>query len=195
MKNQIDAEVEFPKVEKMLYDLAWKFVAQYPQLPFEEAKSQAYWGYVRACHYFRPDRGMKFSSFVYQSAWFNLKNLVMEKSAQRLTPLSDLPTFQEEGAEHTTEALLDHLLLQTRGAVATEPTAVADLVSGLPEDCKEIVRLLTEVPKELLGLEMTPKQFFKKVKQHLVERKGWATHRVEEASRTLKRHLNEEVWA
>ena len=197
MKNQntIDPETEFPKVEKLLYRLAWKFVAQCPRLEFEDAKSIAFLAFAKACESFDPDRGMKFSSYVHQVVWFRLKSHVMERAADPVMLASDaaIGTFNDDDGER--ENVLDMLLNAAGKSESPAPVSVHDLVCDLPHDCRELVRMLCDVPEELLGIQMTPGQFFKRVKTHLVSRREWTHDRVESACATLKHHLNSEAWA
>lgn len=169
--TSINPTVEFPKVEKMLYDLAWKFVQKYPQLSFEDAKSQAYWGFMISCRDYDPKRGMKFSSHVYFCTWIWLKNLIMDESKSRETPTE------------INEELV--------GAENAQTSNVHDLVADLPNDCKEIVHLLCEVPADLLGMEMTPKQFLRKIKDHAIEELGYTKRRWTEACQLLQQRVRE----
>lgn len=175
--NLVDPDEVFPQVEKMLYDQAWKFTRKYPALPFDEAKSQAFWAFVKACQEwndFGHDRGVKFSTFCYFGVWAQLQNLVMARSKDRLVPCE----INEEMV----------------GAAPPERSEVLDLIHELPEDCKEIVHLLLEMPAELLGVNMTPRQLLLKVKKFLVEKHGKKRARVNFACNLLTNHLKQ-AWA
>ena len=62
--NHVDPIEVFPTVEKMLYKLAWKF-SKAQRLPFEDMRSEAYAGFMKACNNYQPKKGMKFSSWCY----------------------------------------------------------------------------------------------------------------------------------
>ncbi len=162
MKTTNNPLLLFPTVEKMLYDLAWKFVHKYPQLEWEDAKSQAYWGFMRACKLYKPGYcKIKFSTFCYTCTWYNLKNLVMDRSGDRLC-------FVEMDDDLCGEAPPAH-------------SPCLEVLNELSHDAQEIVAMLLETPKEVLEVAGTPKQLLRKVKAHLV-RKGRCKQRLEEAT-------------
>lgn len=171
MNTAVNPSVEFPKVEKMLYNLAWKFHAQYPLLAFEEAKSQAYWGFMEACRMYKEGHKTKFLTFCYQIVWYKLKDLVMSGSSDRLV-LSEMD---------------DDLC----GEVAPAVSNVRDLIADLPQDAHTIVEMLLETPAELIGLSMTPKQFLTKVKAYLVEHRGHTYEQVDAACALLRARFQE----
>jgi hypothetical protein len=125
----IDPDIALPQVEKMLYKLAWKTAQSYP-VPFEEAKSEAYYAFVRACQDFRPDKGTKFSSWCYFWVWTHLKTFVMRRSGDPLT-------FVEIDDDLCGEAPL-------------EVSAEISLVKDLPNDARELFSLLCEAPRECM---------------------------------------------
>lgn len=161
--NNIDPEVEFPKVEKMLYALAWKYAKTYP-VTFEEARSEVFFAFMRACGDFKPERGMKFSSWCYTWAWQHLKTWVTKRTVDPL-----------EFVEIKEELL---------GEAPPERSDLLDLASELSGDAQEIVNLLIEIPEEFHGVSMTAKQLMKRVKDYLV-RKGRNRQHVDRAHQEI----------
>jgi len=159
----VNPEEEFPKVEKMLYNLAWKFTNTYP-IDFEEAKREAYYAFVRACYDYNPARETKFSSWAYTWVWCHLKTLITKRTTDPLT-------FIEVKEEIFGEA-------------APERSPTLDMIDDLSEDAKEIIGLLLETPGELIGSKMTPRQFLYKVKEILV-RGGKPKERVDKAHKEI----------
>jgi hypothetical protein len=158
----IDPDVQLPLVEKMLYDLAWRTANTYP-VPFEEAKAEAYYAFVRACHDYNPTKakGSKFSSWCYFWVWTHLKTFVTKRSTD--------PLLFVEPAE----------LKDGEAPSAWSPTL--ELVDELSEDAREIISLLLETPSDLLGgRSVTARQLLALVKKHLVEA-GRSKVRVEKA--------------
>lgn len=152
LTNTIDPEVELPKVEKMLYSLAWKTSNAYP-VSFEEAKAEAYFAFMKACEQFDPKRGAKFSSWCYFWTWTHLKTFVTKRTVDPLC-------FVELDDDLTGEA-------------PPERSEFMESLADLSEDAKEIISLLLETPGEILELGApTPKRILKRVKDYLVERKG-----------------------
>lgn len=147
VQNGIDPTVEFPKVEKMLYQLAWKTSEAY-SIPFEECKAEAYYGFMKACGLYRPDKGNKFSSWVYFITWAVLKDMVIGRSKDPLT-------FVE---------LEDDCL----GAAAPERAACLEVLDSLSAEARELVEMLLESPKEVWGQVTTPHQLLAKVKDHMI---------------------------
>jgi hypothetical protein len=166
----IDANAAFPKVEKMLYNLAWKFTQQYPKLTFEDARSQAYWGFMEAVRLWNKrgysEERAKFSTWCYQCTWFNLKNMITERS-------KDVLEFVDLNEELVGQVI---------------PTAheVSDMVSDLPGDCQEIVNLIFNMPSSWVGTPMTPRQLLKKVRTFLQRRHRWSEDRVDSACELLE---------
>lgn len=167
----IDPTEEFPKVENMLYQLAWKTAQAYP-VPFEEARSEAYYAFMRACADFKPDRGSKFSSWCYFWVWTHLKTFVTKRTVDPLVFIEVKESLLGEAPPERSEAL--------------------EMLEDLSEDAKEIITLLIETPRELIGLAMTPKQLLKKVKEHLVA-KGKARDRVDRAAEEIRLRLQAKV--
>jgi hypothetical protein len=169
----INPQEVFPSVEKMLYRLAWNTANTYP-VTFEEARSEAYYAFMRACQDYKPDKGAKFSSWCYFWVWTHLKTFVTKRTVDPLTFLE-----------------LDDDLT---GAAPPIKSECLDLVEELSGDAKEIINLLIETPRELIGLTMTPKQFMKKVKEYLVQKQGRCPQRVDKAHKELSTCF-QEAWA
>lgn len=143
----IDPVEVFPQVEKIIYQLAHRFSRTYP-ITYDECLSEGYYAFMGACNDYKPNRKMKFSSWVYYWVWCKLKDLVMKRSKEPL----DFVEIREE-------------LL---GEAAPDKSQVMELIEDLSDDAKEIVSLLIETPHELVGVAMTPGQFLKRVKTHML---------------------------
>lgn len=168
----IDPEVEFPKVQKMIYGLAWRTSQAYP-ISYDECLSEAYMAFMRACGDYQPKRGTKFSSWVYFWVWTKLKDLVMKRSKEPL----EFVDINEELV----------------GAAPPVQIESLELIDDLSSDAKEIISLLIETPRELLGMAMTPKQLMSKVKGHMIK-KGRNPKQVEKAHKELCNRF-QEAWA
>lgn len=170
--QKMDPMVVFPEVEKMIYKLAWKTAEAYP-VTFEEARSEAYWAFMRSCEDFKPGRGAKFSSWCYYWVWTHLKTFVTKRTVDPLTFVD-----------------IDDDLC---GGAAPLRNDCLELVSDLSEDAKEMISLFLETPAELVGVSMTPHQYMKRVKKMMVT-KGRDRKAVETAFLTLQSRF-QEVWA
>lgn len=168
----IDPEVALPQVEKIIFQLAHKFSNMYP-IPYDECLSEGYMAFMRACEDYNPKRKMKFSSWVYYWVWCKLKDLVMKRSKEPVC-------FVEINDDLTVAA----------PAVKSE---CLDLVAEMSSDAKEIISLLIETPRELIGVAMTPRQYMSRVKGHLV-RKGRCPKEVDKAHKELTIRF-QEAWA
>ena len=172
MNNEakVDPEKEFPLVEKMLYSLAWKFSTTYP-MPFDEAKSEAYYAFVKSCYDFNASKKMKFSSWVYYWVWCHLKNIVTKRTVEPIV-FVDMDENQEG------EAPVDRALPK-------------DAFADLTEDAKEIISLLLETPSELLGgKELGPVRLLDRVRSHL-KQKGKTEDELEWAEREITLRLRQ----
>lgn len=170
----VNPETEFPLVEKMIYNLAWKYANTYP-VTFEEAKTEAYYAFVRACYDFKPDRNTKFSSWCYTWVWQHLKTWITKRTVDPLIPTE------------INEELV--------GAAPEERSRTLEMMEDLSDDAQEIIHLILEAPSEVLGgMPATPKQLLSRVKTFLVERRGKDKNRVDQAHREIVQ-VFQEAWA
>lgn len=152
LKCLIDPEQAFPEVEKMLYDLAWKCSNAYP-VTFEEARSEAYYAFVRSCQDYDPDKskGAKFSTWCYFWVWTQLKTFITKRSADPLCFIEineDASALFGEAPNLNSESL--------------------EMFDDLSDEAKEIIALLIETPQEILGTAPLPaKHLLARVKGYL----------------------------
>jgi len=148
----VDPDEMFPQMEKMIYQHAWKFSQQYP-VTFEEAKTEAYWGFMRACHNFKPGNKSKFSTWCYMVVWATLKDMTMQRATDPLL---------------TTE-MTEELCGEAPSLSQTYMESLEDLIAGLSRDAKQMLELILHPPAEMLeGGKPTPFQLMKRVKRELV---------------------------
>jgi hypothetical protein len=175
MKNNIDPSVEFPKVEKMLYNLAWKFARKYPypneEEMFEQCKSEAYFAFMRACEQYQSGRGAKFITWCYKRTWYDLKTFVTNRSK---CPLEFVEIHEDllGGKETITETYMD-------------------LIDDIGWDAREIVKLVKETPAEMMdwqwgGRPVTPRDLLQKIKDFLIAKRGMDEREVDLACRELR---------
>jgi len=181
MNLLIDPVAVFPKVEKMIYSQAWKFAKKYP-ITFEEAKAEAYYGFIRACYKFE-GRGSKFSSWCYFIVWVTLKDLITARAKDPMIPVDPMPHTEAERRD------VEELM----GTVSEEgikfKEEIEDTVSDLSTEAKEMLGLLLEPPAELLeGDRPTPKQLLSRVKKHLLA-KGRAKAQLKVAYAELEERI------
>lgn len=167
----MNPEAVFPQVEKMLYHMAWKFSNDYP-IPFEEAKAECYYAFVRACADYKETRGSKFSSWCYFWAWTHMKTFVTKRTVDPLV-------FVEINEELVGEA--PPITLNPR---------TAEVIEDLSEDAKEIISLIFETSTE--GV-VTVKQLFRRVKKSMAV-KWKSKERVEKAEEEIRTRLSL-AWA
>lgn len=166
----IDPRKEFPGVQKIIYQLCHRFSNAYP-VPYDECQSEAFVAYMYACKSYKSK--MKFSSWVFAVVSWKLKDLVIRRSRERLSFIGASAQDWEE----------DPILAKN----FIKPPAkdnVRDMLADLSEDAQDMVEMILETPRELVGLSMTPKQFLRKVKQHM-EEWGYARQTLKNAEREL----------
>jgi hypothetical protein len=172
----INAQKTFPQVEQMLYSIAWEFCNKYP-VSFEDAKSQAYWGFMRAVELWNrrgySEERAKFSTWCNFCTRCNMMNLITERSKSR-----EIPT-------EINEELL--------GEAPSLSSPCLEILEGMSSEAREIVHLLLETPSEVLHEVGTPKQLLRSVKAHLVSR-GRCKQRVEAACIELRMGFRA-VWS
>lgn len=171
--NNITPSEELPKVEKIIFSLAWRFTKTYP-ISYEECLSEGYMAFMKACQDYNPERGQAFSSWVYYWVWCKLKDLVTKRTR-------DPHVFMEVN---------DDLL----GEVEMLRSDALDLFDDLSGDAKEIVQLILETPADLLGGQAVSAQgLLKKVKRYLIS-KGRSPQALEDAHKEIKIKFNT-AWA
>lgn len=173
----VDPDTAFPQVEKMIYDLCWKFSGTYP-ITFEECKSEAYYAFVKSCYDFKPERKMKFSTWCYYWVWCKLKDLV---------------TFRSKDPMCFVEMNDDHVSLF--GEAPPQRSESLEMIDDLSDDAKEIINLLIETPAEILGGASIPaKQLLVRVKRYLEEHAGRSRKDLDKAHREIELRFREQ-WA
>lgn len=163
----IDPVAEYPKVEKMLLKLVWKFTEEYP-ISFEEALSEAYNAFVKACYTYKPERGTKFSSWCYFVVWGNLKTAIMKRTEDPLV-------FVE-----INEDLM--------GAAPPEIAPCLEVVDLLSPNARRLVELILDPPPPIRGKAMAPSRLAKRVRDYMI-RQGISRKAVEEAFKEVQQAL------
>lgn len=167
----LDPEAMFPKVEKMIWKLAWR-AHQTHGIPLEDTYSESAWGFLQACRMYRPDAGTSPETFTYRIISYKLLALRLKEGER------------EKARVQMTEEQLELVPLpQHEWSV--------DLLSGLSEDAQEIVQLLIESPAELLGgIPRNAKTLLNKALRYL-KRLGRDTERLEMACDEIRLKLRE----
>ena len=168
----MDPETNWPTVEKPLYKMAWRAVERYG-ISFEDARSEVYVAYMKACARFDASRGATFSSFCCFLANCRLQDLIMK----RATESSHMPCVE--------------LNEETAGYAPEQRSECMEMLDDLSEDAKEIIALLLEIPEDLLGKAMTPKALLRRVKQHLIEKRGKREEAIQKAHQEIAARLRD----
>ncbi len=181
-RHNMDPDEAFKDVEKLLYSIAWKYTLKY-YIPFEETQREVFWSFTKVFNRYDPLRTKKASlsttcAFV---ADHDLRTLVMRR-------MKSIP--------------LDELNEETAGFAPPARSECMETIEDLSQDAQELVRLLVETPKEILGWAhewnpqvraISPSQLLKRVKKYLVE-KGKQREIVEAAEMEVRQRF-QQVWA
>ncbi len=173
-RPKVNPEKNWPGVERMLYSMAWKTTERYG-VPFEDCRSEVYYAFMKACWRFDPTRDAKFSSFCCFIANCRLKSLIMNRAADN----KEMPCVE--------------LNEDVIGYAPEQRSECMEMIEDLSEDAKEIVALLLEIPKDLVGKRMSPRQLLRRVKQHLIEECGKDRDAINTAHKELCRRFRS-VW-
>lgn len=176
--SHVDPTEVFPTVEKMLYNLAWKFSRSY-NLPFEDMRSEAYAGFMKACNNYRPKKGMKFSSWCYLVVWGFLKSHIMKRASDPLTFMEIDDSLVGPAPAPASKEMLDlidrtekkpiHQGLQT--LFAETPAELWEATEGLSHVAEELFYLFLESPAEILNSRNKFEQV-QQAKEHLARKHG-----------------------
>lgn len=180
-RKTIDPHEQFPLVEKILYELAWNFASQ-QGLQFEDVRSEAYEGFMRACNNFRAGKGMKFSSWVYFVVWGHLKSRLMKRAKQ-----SKQVTFvelDEQTAGYWQEAdpaflglaeeiSRHHSVKQSLLSLFWEaPRELLDVSTSVSQDAQQLLTLLMESPAEIIDVGDSKAGQLAQAREYLVRTLG-----------------------
>lgn len=149
----VDPIKMFPQVEKMLHKQAWKFASQFP-IPIEEARAEAYFGFMIACQKYDSTAGVKFLTWCYQMVWWTLKNMAMAGAARSASEICVGLYAQEmeRPAEDLSAEFLERL---------------GEDAFWLTEDSRTLLELILTPPADVLaGKRPTPKQLVTRIKYH-----------------------------
>jgi len=151
----------FDQVKPMLWKIAWRYSQLYP-VTFEEAKSEAYWCFLKACNNYRAGRGTKFSSWCHFVVTQNMKSWIMRESkrsarfiyyesAERIPEVAvepTIPPLPTSGQPRHCGQIIWRMLHET-------PGELWDLMADLSQDGQELVLLLMEIPQDFRGTAHT----------------------------------------
>lgn len=154
----INAKKEFPKVELLLYRLAWRASGIYG-LAFEDCQSEAYAAFMDCCASFNPRKKAKFSTWLHVKVWNRLRSLARRKQRDRLIPVekfhpADVPLYSSQAA-----ALLQNTLLEQ--------------IEHLSLEAQHLVKAL--ISTEALESKKTPKAILRQACQEIADDQGWDT--------------------
>lgn len=162
----VDPSEMWPKVEKLVYRLAHRAEALHG-IPYEDALSEAQWGFMRACKRYKHSSEASFASWCHLVISRRLQTLGIKRAKERL-----------DFMEVNDDLLQDH---------APAPTSlVQDLLAGLSEDAREMLSLLLETPQELLEDVVSPRTLLRRVKDRLQAQEGRNRRKVNRAAREIR---------
>ncbi len=197
--NKINPKHEFPKVEKMLYKLAWDFSRSYG-MPFEEARSEAYAGFMKACNNFQEGKGSRFSSWCYMVTWGYLKSFIMHRASDRLVFME--PNEKTAGSYSGSGAVNVSTLqlVESLNANASLSQTLRSLLLDCPDQFLDVSESLSLEASELLALfmETPPSNARRRSEQVRLAKERHAEIHGEDATRSAFAELSERllsVWA
>lgn len=160
----------YVETEKLMYKLAWGAAARYGW-NYKECLSECHAQFVRAVNgFYRPSRGMKFSSFLYQLCQWRFTTMRMKETQKAIRmPIVEV---DEEKLSSILKAPAQH-------------SPCLEAFGELSRDAREIVALLVETPEEILEEVTTAKQLLCRVKEYLRKR-GRSKKRLKDAHREIQ---------
>jgi len=201
----IDPEIEFPKVEKLMHKLAWSYANRY-RIPVEECLRECHWAYAKAATRYGKNVGendtwvgerkkvSSFSSLVYSMANFALIDLVKERAN---TPLMESLTPTPVEYDNKFDAYFGQKEPACVDFIApTTHSPTMELICDLSEDAKEIISLLLDTPTEIIrGQRVTAKKLLKLVVAHLAWEHGpHSGRRLDQAVNEIRERF-QSAWA
>jgi len=160
----------------------------YP-VTFEEAKSEAYWCFLKACRLYRTGHKMKFSSWCHFVVTQQMKSWIMRESKRsaKIVYYEFAETLPEVAVEDPPTPVLSastpprHCGQIIWRMLHETPAELWDLMAGLSQDGQELVLLLMEIPQDFRGTAHT---HFRKAKAKL-KRQVECPTRIEQAVQEL----------
>lgn len=174
MTARLDPNWDYEDVKLMLYQLAWDYQRRYG-ITFEEALSEAHWGFVRAWRRYNAGKHASFSSWCYFVANKKLQGLIRDRARDPV--------------------LIMEINEELVGEAPAERSPCLEVVEGLSKEAQEIVKLLLETPAELLQEgTATPRQLLARVRDYMIAR-GKVTRKGFAQADAEIRAAFSEVWA
>lgn len=166
---------EFPKVEKMIYNLAWHFARKFPfpneQDMFEECRSIAFQTYMNCWWDFDSTRA-SFVTYIHKKVYWRLQTHIMEMS------------------KHPVELVEDISLLTP--AVSPEVNRPMRMLHELSDDARIMMDLILETPRDVRYLvPHNVKGLMNRVKHYMVHKRQHSAEQTEAAHLELKNHFAE----
>ena len=151
--SKINPSEVFPGVERLLNGLAHKFSERYG-LDFDEARSDAFEGFMKACNNYRPGKGMKFCTWCHFVAWGHMQSLLM----RRLTRRIEMVEINEELVGACPESFPEEVLkaCDELHDLASRPKSLGRVIMTLflesPKEILQVVESLSQEAQELFML-------------------------------------------
>ena len=145
--------------ENMVYGLAHKMKAQFPNEDFDEIVSEGFWGIICMAPKYNPDKGA-ISTWLYKCIWGHMKNMCEHKGTHRHIPTDFTdPIFE----------------------TASKGSWVSNFLNELSEDASFLARTALEAPKELQHIlsDTAPMTSKKHLRKYMKNTKEWTEKRIE----------------
>jgi hypothetical protein len=193
--SHIDPIEVFPTVEKMLYKLAWKF-SQSHRLPFEDMRSEAYAGFMKACNNYQPKKGMKFSSWCYLVTWGFLQSHIMKRASDRLCFMELDENLTGAAPRPVSGKLLAMLDATEKKPIqqglqtlfSESPAELWEATEGLSTVAEDLFLLFLESPNDVLNSRSKGEQVHQ-AKEYLAQKYG--EEKIHQGYRELRTRLSE----
>ena len=193
--NHVDPIEVFPTVEKMLYKLAWKF-SKAQRLPFEDMRSEAYAGFMKACNNYQPKKGMKFSSWCYLVTWGFLQSHIMKRAGDPLRFVEIEETMLGMAPDASNDQLMMLIDATEKKAIsrglqtlfAETPGELWEATEGLSPAAEDLFYLFWEAPEEIMSARTKYEQV-QQAKEHLARKHG--EKKIQQGFRELRLRLSD----
>lgn len=163
-------KLSYNTVNKMLHDIAWKWVKNYGG-DYEETLAEVHLHFVKACHDFDRDRS-KFTTWTWNSVWWGLldqRKQIVRQSMRMKQELIDLRSIPDRRRFDIRE-LMDRL-----GSDAQHVVSVA--MSS--KKWKKAVRTQTQNARNLMCIHI----------RYKLTEEGWTNKRINKAFKEVGRAL------
>ncbi len=162
---------DYRDVEKLVEVMSYRW-SQRTGIPMDECRSAAHLAYVEADRNYNPERGVKFSTYLYRAISFRLVSLTEKRTKER------------------SRAVVKTLPIEELDLAEARPSRLSNLLQDLGDDARIIFHAITDGVSELASLgQVKGRQSKLLVISEYLQKLGWGSSRIDKGFAEIREVL------